>query len=69
MKEYHKTICLDFKSEAYYQECMNDSEKFKKRLNELNEKYPELFPKDFERGWKLNGFTPRSKKQKLYNEG
>lgn len=62
MKEYHKTICLDFKSEDFYQDCMDDSDKFKERLNELNQNYPELFPKGFEGGWKLNGYTPRSKK-------
>ena len=62
MKGYHKTICLNFGSEGYYQDCMNDADKFKNILNELNQRYPELFPIGFEKGWKLNGFTPRSKK-------
>lgn len=62
MKEYHKTIILDFISESYYQDCMVNPTKFKAHLTYLNEKYPELFPKDFEKGWKLNGFTSRSKK-------
>ena len=62
MKEYHKTVCLDFVNEGYYQDCMNNSDKFKQHLFELNEKYPELFPKGFSDGWKLNGFTRVSKK-------
>lgn len=62
MKEYHKTLCLDFISESYYQCCMDNRDKFKAHLIHLNQKYPELFPKDFDKGWKLNGFTPRSKK-------
>lgn len=73
MKEYHnsaklskhKTIILDFISEDNYQDCLDDSAKFKNHLKELNQKYPELFPIDFEKGWKLNGFTQQSKKSGL----
>ena len=63
MKEYHKTLCFDFISEDYYQDCISNPDKFKSHLNQLNQKYPELFPKDFSFGWKLNGFTRVSKKK------
>lgn len=63
MRGYHKTICLAFESEAYYQECMSNREKFKFHLNNEFEKHPELFPKDFKQCGKLNGLTPVSKKK------
>lgn len=67
MKEYHKTLCFDFLSEAYYQECLSNPDQFKSHLNQLNQVYPELFPKDFSFGWKLNGFTRVSKKKWIDN--
>lgn len=62
MIEYHKTICIVFDSESYYQDCINDKDQFKAHLLDEFEKHPELFPQDFKNGWKLNGFSRASKK-------
>lgn len=60
---YHKTICLDFGSEAFYQNCMEDSEVFRQHVKALFEAHPELFPAAMAKGWCLFGYTERSKKQ------
>ena len=62
-KSYHKTICLNFETEAYYAECLFDSEKFKHHLNRSYEIAPELFPANMSEGWCLHGYTEESKKQ------
>lgn len=60
---YHKTICLDFGSEAYYQRCLEDAEVFRRHLNTQFQAHPELFPVAMANGWCLFGYTQRSKKR------
>lgn len=61
-KLYNKTICIDFKTESYYADCISNRDEFKAHLNRTYEKYSELFPQNMSEGWILNGYT-RSKKQ------
>ena len=65
-KSYHtnKTICLDFGSEAAYQECLENPAKFKQRLEEYYQSCPELFPLGMKDGWILYGYK-HSKKRNL----
>lgn len=60
----HKTICIAFTSEAHYQDCMQDKQKFHKHLNMTYAQHPELFPEAMRHGYKLNGFS-YSKKQNI----
>ena len=61
---YHKTICLDFGSEAFYQKCLEDPEVFRSHVNTQLQTHPELFPVAMkEGGWCLFGYTERSKKR------
>ncbi len=48
----NKTICINFLSEIFYQECVNDHSKFRNFLTDTYEQFPEIFPLDF-----MNGFT------------
>jgi len=58
-----KTICIAFPDKEYYQKCMEDAKIFRKFLNETYERYPELFPAGFIKGFRLHSFIT-SKKQK-----
>ena len=60
---YHKTICLSFGSETFYQQCLDDPETFRAHVNAQFQAHPELFPTAMAEGWCLHGFTSRSKKQ------
>ncbi len=55
-KRNNKTICLPF-SKEYYQKCMDNSETCRQFLIATHAKHPELFPKDFKKGFKFNGFV------------
>lgn len=63
---YHRnrTICLDFQSESYYQECLEDPLEFKQHLERMHQHMPEVFPAGMEAGWILYGYA-HSKKQAL----
>lgn len=60
---YHKTLCLDFGSEPFYQRCLDEPGTFRAYVNGQLQAHPELFPADMAAGWCLHGFTPRSKKR------
>jgi hypothetical protein len=60
----HKTICIAFASEAHYQDCMQDEQKFHKHLKHTYLQHPALFPQAMGKGYKLNGFS-YSKKQNI----
>jgi len=63
-REKDKTICLHFADETYYEHCMSEGNEFRRHLEQCYQKYPELFPAEFERGYTLHGFIT-SKKQGL----
>jgi len=60
---YHKTLCLPFGSEAFYQQCLDESGTFRAHVNAQLQARPELFPAAMAEGWCLHGFAARSKKQ------
>lgn len=60
---YHKTICIDFKSENFYQLCLESPDLFKSHIALVLAKHPELFPPAMQQGYCLYGYTRRSKKQ------
>lgn len=51
----HKTICLPFQSEADYRKLITKGSTFRKQLDELIAKYPELFPSGISEGYWLHG--------------
>ena len=60
----HKTICIAFPDEEYYQVCMFDQAKFRSHLDQLYSQHAELFPGAFKGGYILHGFV-YSKKQAI----
>lgn len=60
----HKTICLAFPDEAYYQACLLEPAKFRQYLDEIYEQHPVLFPPAFNNGYTLHDFV-YSKKQNI----
>ena len=60
----HKTICIAFPDEEYYQVCMFDQAKFRSHLDQLYNQHAELFPGAFKGGYILHGFV-YSKKQDI----
>ena len=70
-----KTICLNFSSKKFYQNCMKDTKKYRRFLADTYTKFPEIFPSDFIHGFyfhdivaseKQDGFEMR--RIKLKNE-
>lgn len=49
-----RTVCLPCESEDEYVEIVNDPARFREWVEGMYEKHPELFPKGFEKGWKLH---------------
>ena len=49
-----KTICLLFESEAHYDECVEDTARFRQALEERYKRHPELFPARFAEGFWLH---------------
>jgi hypothetical protein len=60
-----KSICLPFQSEEHYEACMRDPKLFRRELEELYERYPELFPARFGEGFTLDD-RRCSEKQQLW---
>lgn len=60
----HKTICIAFPNEEYYQVCMTDQAKFRAYLDHIYSQHPELFPEVLKGGYFLHGFV-YSKKQEI----
>jgi len=60
----HKTICVAFPNEEYYQVCMADKTKFRAYLDHIYNQHPELFPEAFKGSYILHGFV-YSKKQEI----
>ena len=52
-----KSICLPFESEAHYEACVADPERFRQHLEALHAEHPELFPERFAEGF---GFHDKS---------
>ena len=46
-----KSICLPFESEAHYEACVADPERFRQYLEALHVKHPALFPERFAEGF------------------
>ncbi len=72
-----KTICINFPSEVFYQEYIDDHNKFRAFLTDTYERFPEIFPSDFIKGFtfhdiikseKLKGFKMRRIKLKNQSE-
>lgn len=63
-REKDKTICLDFVTQANYEECMSDPSKFRDYLDQSYQEHPELFPGEYQTGYTLHGIIT-SKKQGL----
>ena len=68
-----KTVCINFPSKTFYQECMDDHSKFRLFLKDTYERFLEIFPSDFKNGFtfhdiikskKLDGFQMRRIKLK-----
>ena len=57
----HRTICVPL-SEGRYSQIVNDSQEFRRTLDECFRQMPELFPKDFAAGYQLKD-TRTSAKQ------
>jgi hypothetical protein len=60
-----KSICLPCESEAHYEACVADPERFRQHLEALHAEHPELFPERFAEGF---GFHDKrwSLKQQLW---
>ena len=54
-------ICVPIEQEKYT-EILDDPKAFRRFVDEMVEAYPELFPSTIKEGYKLDGFTPQSKK-------
>ncbi len=59
-----KHICLAFESEAHYQACLQDTNRYRKFLNQMQHLHPELFPTDWPHGFTYHD-SYFSTKQKL----
>ncbi len=63
-KRGYRTVRLPI-GEADYERFMSDNAFAKAQLDELYERYPELFPEGFDQGYVLCGFSEPSRKQQL----
>jgi len=59
-----KTICLPIEEGIEYENLVKDQQEYRSYLNQMIEKYPEIFPEEIEKGYKLHGFV-ESSRQKL----
>ena len=59
-----KTICLPIDSGIEYEKLVEDEREYRSYLEKKIEKYPELFPPDIEKGFRLHGFV-KSKRQEI----
>lgn len=57
-----KVICLPFRSEEHYEECMKDKGAFRQFITDMYTKYPEIFPHQMKEGFNFRGFTASSRK-------
>src|SRR5215471_11453456 len=60
----YKTICLLFKNEAQYEQCMTDESKYRKHIEKWAKIHPELFPPEIAEGFIFFG-SYHSRKQKI----
>jgi len=58
----HKHICLPFESEADYQACLDDLTKYRRRLEDMRHRHPEIFPQAMAGGFSFHD-SYRSRKQ------
>jgi hypothetical protein len=59
-----KTICLPIEEGIEYEKLVKDQQEYRTYLNRMIEKYPEIFPEEIEKGYKLDGCV-ESSRQKL----
>ena len=59
-----KTICLPITEDIDYEALVEDRKAFRRYLDQVIERHPELFPDDIGQGYSLHGFK-RSLKQQL----
>jgi hypothetical protein len=52
-----KTVCLNFPSEGFYQECMEDHKKMRTFINDTHQRFPEIFPEDFNKNFTFHDFV------------
>jgi hypothetical protein len=58
------TICISFKSEDHYLNCVSNPRTYREYLEQCFVKFPELFPKDFDKGFTFHA-AYHSKKQDI----
>jgi hypothetical protein len=59
-----KTICLPIEEGVEYEDLVQKPKEYRAYLDKMREKYPEIFPEEMEKGYKLQGLVT-SKRQKL----
>ena len=59
-----KTICLPIEDGIKYEDLVKNPHEYRAYLDKMMEKYPEIFPLEIEKGYKLQGLV-QSKRQKL----
>jgi hypothetical protein len=59
-----KSICLPIEEDIEYEKLVKDPQEYRNYLNKMVDKYPEIFPEEIEKGYKLHGFV-ESSRQKL----
>lgn len=59
-----KTVCLPIEEGVEYEDLVQKPEEYRAYLDKMREKYPEIFPLEIEKGYKLQG-SVYSKRQKL----
>lgn len=58
---FKKTICLNFHSNEFYQECMEDCKKCREFLVDIHAQFPEIFPKNFNESFTFHDFVTSEK--------
>ncbi len=76
VRKKSKTICIAFPDKEYYQNCMEDTEIFRKFLTDTYVRHPVVSPYDFKDGFILHSFLTSRKQEgftmrriQLKNEG
>jgi hypothetical protein len=58
-----KTICLPIEAAINYEVLVHDRKGFRRYLDEMIERYPEIFPAGIEQGYCFHGFMYSSKQE------
>jgi len=63
MRRGHKTICIRFDSQEYYEACIRDKETFRQHIEHEYGQHPELFPPEIEHGFSFHDSRMSAKLQ------